>query len=69
LKWIVDLAILYFKQGNYAKAEEHYHRSLETYQKVFGPQHPDVGQSLLNIAQFYKATRTYFLSPHSTSWC
>ncbi|KAL6063505.1 DUF4062 domain-containing protein [Balamuthia mandrillaris] len=49
------LAVLYFNMKNYEEAEKRYQRALEIYEAVVGPGHPDVGQALSNLAEFYKA--------------
>ena len=46
-----DLASLYDTQGDYAKAEPLYKRSLSIWEKALGPDHPDVATSLNNLAE------------------
>ena len=48
-----NLAELYRAQGRYADAEPLLKRSLAIYEKVLGPDHPDVGLSLNNLAALY----------------
>ena len=47
------LALLYKTQGDYAKAEPLYKRSLAIREKALGPDHPDVAESLNNLAELY----------------
>ena len=42
-------------QGNYAEAEPLYERSQAIREKVLGPEHPDVAQSLNNRAELLKS--------------
>ena len=51
-----NLASLYQAQGNYADAEPLYRRSLAINEKVLGPEHPDVAQSLENYAALLRKT-------------
>ena len=44
---------MYRAQGRYAEAEPLYRRALEIHVKALGPDHPDVGQSLNNLAALY----------------
>ena len=50
------LALPYQAQGNYAEAEPLYRRSLTIYEKVLGPEHPDVATSLANYAALLRKT-------------
>ena len=50
-----NLAALYVAQGRYAEAEPLYKRSLAIQEKALGPDHPDVGTSLNNLAGLYTA--------------
>jgi len=52
-----NLAALYKTQGDYAKAEPLYKRALAIFEKALGPNHPDVAQSLGNMATLYRATK------------
>ena len=52
-----NLAALYNAQGQYAKAEPLYQRSLAIREKALGPEHPDVANSLNNLAELYRASR------------
>ena len=45
-----NLAELYRNQGRYADAEPLHKRSLAIREKALGPDHPDVAQSLNNLA-------------------
>jgi tetratricopeptide (TPR) repeat protein len=47
--------LLYRAQGSYADAEPLYQRSLAIREKVLGPDHTDVAQSLSNLADLYKS--------------
>ncbi|MGH1407888.1 MAG: alpha/beta hydrolase, partial [Rhodomicrobiaceae bacterium] len=49
-----NLAELYSAQGRYAEAEPLYKRSLNIREKALGPDHPNVGQSLNNLAGLYE---------------
>ncbi len=51
-----NLALLYDTQGDYAKAEPLYRRSLAIREKALGPDHPDVATSLENYALLLRAT-------------
>jgi tetratricopeptide (TPR) repeat protein len=51
------LALLYHTQGDYAKAEPLYNRSLVILEKALGPDHPNVAASLENLAGLYRATK------------
>ena len=51
-----NLAALYYKQGQYARAEPVYKRSLGTREKALGPEHPDVAQSLQSYAALLRKT-------------
>jgi tetratricopeptide (TPR) repeat protein len=50
-----NLATLYHERGEYAKAELRYQRALTIWEKAFGPDHPDVAESLNDIAVFFMA--------------
>ena len=52
----------YRAQGNYAEAEPFYRRSLAIREKVLGPEHPDVAQSLNNLALLYHDQGHYVLA-------
>jgi tetratricopeptide (TPR) repeat protein len=52
-----NLAALYDTQGDYAKAEPLYKRSLAIREKALGPDHPNVATSLENMAVLYRATK------------
>ena len=49
------MASLYKEEGRYADTEPLYKRSLAIREKVLGPDHPDVAQSLNNLADLYSA--------------
>jgi tetratricopeptide (TPR) repeat protein len=49
--------LLYRNQGEYAKAEPLCKRALAIREKAFGPDHPDVAQSLENLAGLYRANK------------
>lgn len=51
-----NLAVLYNTQGDYAKAEPLFKRSLVITEKAFGPEHPDVATILENLAGLYRIT-------------
>jgi tetratricopeptide (TPR) repeat protein len=48
------LAVLYQSQGRYTDAEPYLERSLDIHEKALGPHHPEVGQSLHELARFYR---------------
>ena len=52
-----NLAGLYDTQGDYAKAEPLYKRSLAIDEKALGPDHPNVAISLENYAVLLRATK------------
>ena len=52
-----NLALLYKTQGDYAKAEPLYKRSLAIVEKALGPDHPSVATSLENYAKLLRATK------------
>jgi tetratricopeptide (TPR) repeat protein len=49
-KSLNDLALLYYDQAQYAKAEPLYQRVLAIREKALDPQHPDVAGSLEDYA-------------------
>ncbi len=51
-----NLALLYYLQGEYAKAEPLYRRSLAIWEKALGPAHPYVAASLENYASLLRKT-------------
>ncbi|MFP6869130.1 MAG: tetratricopeptide repeat protein [Nitrospinota bacterium] len=53
------MAHLFHNQGRYKEAEPLYLRSLAIREKALGPGHPDVAQSLGNLAARYKAQGRY----------
>ena len=52
-----NLAGLYQHQGNYAKAEPLYKRSLAIFETALGHDHLNVATSLENLAGLYRATQ------------
>ena len=54
-----NLALLYYAQGKYDRAEPLYQRSLAIREKALGPDHLDVGTSLNNLALLYYAQGKY----------
>jgi tetratricopeptide (TPR) repeat protein len=48
-----------YRQGKYAEATEIAKRSLALAEKKFGPDHPDIGQSLNNLAALYDSQGRY----------
>jgi tetratricopeptide (TPR) repeat protein len=54
-----NLARVYKAQGDYAKAEPLYKRSLAIREKALGPDHPDVATSLENLASLYRASERH----------
>jgi len=61
-----NLAVLYFSQGDYAKAEPVSLRSLAIWERVLGPEHPNVAMNLHNLGVLnrnigrYDESRQYF---------
>ena len=53
-----NLAELYRRQGKYVEAEPLYKRALVIREKALGPNHPDVAQSLNNLALVYSKVYT-----------
>jgi tetratricopeptide (TPR) repeat protein len=51
----LNLATLYFNQGQYAKAEPLFRRALTILEKALGPDHPDVATSLEHYALCLRA--------------
>jgi tetratricopeptide (TPR) repeat protein len=51
--------LLYYAQGKYTEAEALYQRALKMREQVLGPQHPDVANSLNNLAWLYSALGKY----------
>ena len=49
-----NLALLYYTQGEYAKAEPLNKRALGIYEKALGPKYPEVATSLENLAKLYR---------------
>ncbi len=45
--------------GDFAKAENLHLRALQIREEIFGSNHPDVGQSLANLAVVYHAKRLH----------
>jgi tetratricopeptide (TPR) repeat protein len=58
-KSLNSLAFLHRTQGDYAKAEPLYKRSLAILEKALGPDHPDVAMSLNNLALLYDTQGDY----------
>ena len=50
-----NLASLYKEEARYADTEPLYKRALAIREKALGPDHPDVAQSLNNLADLYSA--------------
>ena len=48
-----------YAQGRYSDAEPLYKRSLSIREKALGPDHPDVGTTLNNLAGLYRAQGRY----------
>jgi uncharacterized protein HemY len=57
----------YLDQGRYAEAEPLLKRSLAIREKVLGPDHPDVGQSLAALAELYHAKIAMLMRSHCSS--
>jgi tetratricopeptide (TPR) repeat protein len=54
-----NLAVLYYKQGKYSKAEPLFLQALEMTKRLFIKDHPDVATSLNNLALFYQSQGKY----------
>ena len=59
------MAALYWNQGRYADAEPLYQRSLAIWDKALGRDHPNVAQSLNNLALLYDSQGRYILTFHN----
>ncbi len=53
------LAALYARQGRNAEAERLFKRSVATFEKTLGPNHPDLAGVLDNLAGLYKDQGRY----------
>jgi tetratricopeptide (TPR) repeat protein len=53
------LASLYYSQGKYKEAEPLYQQALALRQKLLGDDHPDVAESLNNLAGLYESQGKY----------
>jgi hypothetical protein len=53
---------VYYYQNHYERAVPLYKRALEIREKALGPDHPDVAQTLRNLAYVYKAQGRYTLA-------
>ncbi len=53
------LADLYTDQGRYAEAEPFYERSLEIWEKILAPEHPNAELILIKLARVYIARHQY----------
>jgi tetratricopeptide (TPR) repeat protein len=51
--------MLYFVQGDYAKAERLFQQAIAIYEKALGPDDPIVAMPLNNLAGLYEAQRDY----------
>jgi hypothetical protein len=51
------LALVYLGQEKYSEAEGLLKRALAIREAAFGANHPDVGQSLSNLANVYRFSR------------
>jgi tetratricopeptide (TPR) repeat protein len=56
---INNLALLYYSQGRYEKAEPLYKQSLSLKQELFGERHPSVATSINNLAALYESQGRY----------
>lgn len=54
-----SMAVRYYTQGNYAKAEPLFKRSLAIKEKAFDPDHTDVATTFANLADLYRATKRF----------
>jgi hypothetical protein len=50
-----NLAFLYMKMGQYSKAQPLYEKALEKRRSILGENHPDVAQTMNNLASLYAA--------------
>ena len=48
-----NIGVIYYNQGNYAKALEYHEKALDIRERVLGPNHPDTAQSYNNIGLVY----------------
>ena len=54
-----DLAVLYYSQGDYAKAEPLYRQTLDIQKQFLGEKHPNHASSLNNLALLHKTQGDY----------
>ncbi|MDD5200718.1 MAG: tetratricopeptide repeat protein, partial [Terrimicrobiaceae bacterium] len=54
-----NLGVAYTDHGDLVRAEDLHLRALQIRERAFGANHPDVGQSLANLAAVYHAKRLY----------
>ena len=54
-----NLAVMYYSQGQYEKAEPLFSRSLTICEEALGPNHPKVANILNNLALLYSATKQF----------
>jgi tetratricopeptide (TPR) repeat protein len=50
---------MFYGQGKYDKALEHYQRALNIREKALGPEHPDVASSLSNLGEVFNKQGKY----------
>ena len=53
--FVNNLGSIYYLQGQFAEVEPLYRRSLAIKEKILGPKHPSVAQSLNNLGVIYRA--------------
>jgi tetratricopeptide (TPR) repeat protein len=61
-KSLNNVALAYFKLGQYDEAIAQHQASLAIKRKVLGPKHPDVGYSLSNLGEVYRLQERYELA-------
>jgi tetratricopeptide (TPR) repeat protein len=54
-----DVGFYLYKRGRYVEAEPLFDRALAIYERVLGPEHPDVANSLNNLTRLYRAQGRY----------
>ncbi len=57
--YVNEAGLAFYHAGKYSKAEPLYQRALQIREKVLGAEHPDVAQSLNNLAELYRAQGLY----------
>ena len=62
LRYLKDLMVLGGLTADFEKASHYYHQAIEIYNKIGLPEHPDVVQFKLEMANIYRSVKEYELS-------